>query len=54
MNWDRPTLELTCRSGHISKHQRDRVIRRNDAWCPKCGAGIDHAGADTGGVPKAA
>jgi hypothetical protein len=36
-------LELTCRNGHKSEHLTDRVLRLNDAWCPKCGADISYA-----------
>lgn len=54
MSLDQPKLELICKSGHRSDHQRDRVLRRNDAWCPKCGADIKYAGEDAGALPKAA
>ncbi|HZW46354.1 MAG TPA: hypothetical protein VFF61_02415 [Microvirga sp.] len=55
MNRDRSTLELVCKSGHKSQHPKERVLRRNDAWCPKCGADVKHdPGKDSGALPKAA
>jgi hypothetical protein len=55
MNRDRSTLELVCKSGHKSQHPKERVLRRNDAWCPKCGADVKHdPGTDSSALPKAA
>jgi hypothetical protein len=34
------SIELICQSGHHSFHNRDRVRRRNDAWCGTCGADL--------------
>ena len=52
---DKSKLELICKSGHKSEHLRDRVLRHQDAWCPKCGADIEYVPeADDGAVPKAA
>ena len=49
------TLELICKSGHKSEHPKERVLRRNDAWCPKCGADVKHdPGKDAGALSKAA
>lgn len=42
MAWDQTKLELICKSGHKSEHLKDRVLRHDDAWCPKCGADIRH------------
>ena len=55
MLWDQTKLELLCKSGHKSEHLRDRVLRHQDAWCPKCGADIEYIPDEDGGaVPKAA
>lgn len=52
---DQLTLELICKSGHKSEHPKERVLRRNDAWCPKCGADVKHdPGKDAGALSKAA
>jgi hypothetical protein len=52
---DQTKLELICKSGHKSEHLRDRVLRHQDAWCPKCGADIEYIpDSDDGAVPKAA
>jgi hypothetical protein len=40
-----PTIEIVCPNGHRSVHNRDRVRRRNDAWCGSCGADL-HCDAD--------
>jgi hypothetical protein len=40
-----PTIEIVCPNGHHSIHNRDRVRRRNDAWCGTCGADL-HCDAD--------
>jgi hypothetical protein len=48
-------LELTCGNGHKSEHLMDRVLRHNDAWCPKCGADISYSPAeDASALPRAA
>lgn len=39
---DQSKLQLICKSGHMSEHLLDRVLRHNDAWCPKCGADISY------------
>ncbi len=49
------TLELTCKNGHHSEHLLDRVLRHDDAWCPKCGADIKYtADPELSALPKAA
>ena len=35
-------VQLTCKNGHVSDHLLDRVLRRNDAWCGRCGAGLPY------------
>lgn len=40
------TMELVCKSGHRSDHLLDRVLRLNDAWCPKCGADLKYTPAE--------
>ena len=40
------TLELVCKSGHRSDHLLDRVLRHNDAWCPKCGCDLKFTPAE--------
>jgi hypothetical protein len=47
-------LELICKHGHKSEHLKSRVLLRNDAWCPKCGADIKYTAKDASAVPKAA
>jgi hypothetical protein len=52
---DQTKLELVCKSGHRSEHMRDRVLRLNDAWCPKCGADIKYEPDEhASGLPEAA
>jgi hypothetical protein len=36
-------ISLTCKHGHVSEHRLDAVLRRNDAWCGKCGADLPYA-----------
>ncbi len=49
---DQTKLELICQSGHKSEHLQDRVLRHNDAWCSKCGAGIKYTpGEEAGALP---
>jgi hypothetical protein len=48
-------LELTCPNGHKFEHLLDRVLRHDDAWCPKCGADIKYASDErASALPKAA
>jgi hypothetical protein len=35
-------IELVCKSGHRNAHSRARILRLNDGWCGKCGAGIGY------------
>lgn len=52
---DPSKVQLTCKHGHTSEHVRERVLRRQDAWCPKCGADIEYIpDAKQDAVPRAA
>ena len=52
---DQSKLELICKHGHQSEHFKDRVLRHNDAWCPRCGADIKYdLGEEASELPEAA
>jgi hypothetical protein len=48
------TIELTCKSGHLSQHLLHRVLRLNDAWCGQCGADLPYLPRQDAVPPKPA
>lgn len=44
-------VQLTCKSGHVSSHVLDRVVKRNGAWCGSCGAGLSYTAEEVARAP---